>query len=1590
MFPLFELVRLFTVKDDSDFRNSPTIVRYAYKEAGEINLLALACTNGYVLLRYSSGNGKPPSTHQLPWPQEKPISSMCFDPTVTWLLVLAEDATLFIVPALSIMDPSAKVNQLWREDDVTITKVKRPKGIPTVVLWWHTLDDQQVAIIGTKIGEIIFVDLLTRKTLNEIKFDCKIMQIDIVEDDQQMMTNLLITDQSGVQWKLLLESRTHEILSLPDKELLDLGYNTVDGRNLPIISITSPSEQTADLFLPLRFYQFQRSVFLSPQYAKGRHFVAAHCDKTTTYQIYDSDVEHNPLFVYKLPFGAYNVILTDKVIFSTTRLGGEKRLLVIANQRAETSVDDQQDFNKDAVLQQFDLPQEEHLLTVLKKSYPFYWHDKREEDLCQKMAQDIQLGLGRANRSGPNILPSTAYDMQVTSHTVLNGCIIITGSSVYECRPRISPERLFLQMAVQQLDHSRTEVLGIGLGLDLNTLYEVSAEHVLKNKDFTQAIRLYKLSKCSHARRVAIFAQYGCVQEVLTYARQVLCAQNQDINTVERKQLTDLAIHCFVHQIQEHSGDKTQLQQSFLEFLITNFSYEETVALSLLSENGLIYVLLELAKARGLVMEALDLLAKNGYTRLDNPVVDSLVSKGFINHLVQAASGTFFQTLTPQYRTEILCSKPQLALQHYNMIQDCVADLSVNTLESLANIFDPSRASLRSHISKHMLSKKRTSSMSSLNSQCSDGEPGPMENTLPEPSKLVEFFVTLVLHLNSRRDKSGDIPSAEEVLTMNSNEVSKQSPEETSHTKVRKLSCRPMPVGAGHQHVALVRNGDLYTWGRTSHGRLGHGDLAPENTVSPPCRVETLHMLQVRVISVACGGEHTLALTQQGVFAWGSSQYGQIGIGTRHIYSRPMQLDKLSSLQCVSVESGQYHSLAVTADGEVYSWGWGVHGQLGHGGIEDALVPTHVQALSDKQIIKVCGGYCHTLALSSLGEVYSFGCGFFGQLGLEMNKKQTLPVRIHALKEKVVIVSTKFFHNVAVTHSNHVYSWGCHPYNLRFAAHSIRKARQAGAVVGDPVDHFLLPELVDTSFVHGRIKQAVCGSSHSVLVTLDGDVYTWGRNMDGQIGNNTRQDMKIPSMVTNINDRNVIHITSGGDFNIGQDSDGLVWGWGKNDVGQIKQDKQEPSLSSTTHKVIKTHNRRRAGSGLTEFLLPTVCPGLPNSKPSSSLWRPSHFTRSGSYDSSDGETWWTEENQEDVQLDLLPDLQSLGNRSYGRITIHEVLQHLSELCNCMKIMRQCVNLDDWLSAAYVCLHQNNFAQALAYHLKALTAYSAVFGPDFLQSTMKVVQHYISLCISQELPASQKEENYRLILIQILEHWEKHDLSVSSLEALLNDHMDNLCCILSTFLFWKNPKTEKDGETMATPVCLGLTGQFMMHFTTKFCLQVLQKVFDKMLLVDFEKRYPVSHGSLKRLLTCRVGSSDSDLDLQSGDKLIPFDQLWQDVVQNLQKGSESRDYIYITRTDIDHMAEKIEQTQGQQSLSEEVNSQEPNAVLFTCGHHYTRRNFMDEVMVKFNKELSQGPASLPGSASLLMQYYCRQGLLPLACPKCVLNTLHTAL
>ena len=104
----------------------------------------------------------------------------------------------------------------------------------------------------------------------------------------------------------------------------------------------------------------------------------------------------------------------------------------------------------------------------------------------------------------------------------------------------------------------------------------------------------------------------------------------------------------------------------------------------------------------------------------------------------------------------------------------------------------------------------------------------------------------------------------------------------------------------------------------------------------------------------------------------------------------------LQGKRAVQVSAGDDHSLALLERGEVYSFGYGNHGQLGHGDEQNQLLPKLIAALQGKRVVQVSGGERHSLALLEGGEVYSFGCGCNGQLGHGDHYNQLAPKLIAA------------------------------------------------------------------------------------------------------------------------------------------------------------------------------------------------------------------------------------------------------------------------------------------------------------------------------------------------------------------------------------------------------------------------------------------------------------------------------------------------------------------------------------------------------------------------------------------------------------------
>jgi alpha-tubulin suppressor-like RCC1 family protein len=257
-------------------------------------------------------------------------------------------------------------------------------------------------------------------------------------------------------------------------------------------------------------------------------------------------------------------------------------------------------------------------------------------------------------------------------------------------------------------------------------------------------------------------------------------------------------------------------------------------------------------------------------------------------------------------------------------------------------------------------------------------------------------------------------------------------------------SVKEVVLACGYAHVLVKRTrGPPLAWGANNAGCTG---LPPTNAAchAPgPLRALT----GLRVVQVACGRSHSLALTDSGVYSWGSNRYGQLGTGPLLARtSTPTRIavgggggggggsTTAADVIITKISAGQYHSLVVDAGGRLYSWGWGVHGQLGHPhtNVEDVDRPTVVGLLRRHRIVDAAGGFAHSLALSDSGEVFAFGLGLFGQIGGGTTAKAMWPCRV-ALPGPARLIATGYFHNLAVVAAagdgggQLLFQWGAHP-----------------------------------------------------------------------------------------------------------------------------------------------------------------------------------------------------------------------------------------------------------------------------------------------------------------------------------------------------------------------------------------------------------------------------------------------------------------------------------------------------------------------------------------------------------------------------------
>ena len=107
-----------------------------------------------------------------------------------------------------------------------------------------------------------------------------------------------------------------------------------------------------------------------------------------------------------------------------------------------------------------------------------------------------------------------------------------------------------------------------------------------------------------------------------------------------------------------------------------------------------------------------------------------------------------------------------------------------------------------------------------------------------------------------------------------------------------------------------------------------------------------------------------MVLCDKGVYAWGDSRHGQLGLGAVSMTSTPTEVRAFADRAVLAVACGSYHTLVLTEDRHVYACGWGEHGQLGLGRRADVAVPELITALKHKRIAQISAGSYHSAVLS--------------------------------------------------------------------------------------------------------------------------------------------------------------------------------------------------------------------------------------------------------------------------------------------------------------------------------------------------------------------------------------------------------------------------------------------------------------------------------------------------------------------------------------------------------------------------------------------------------------------------------------------------
>ena len=308
------------------------------------------------------------------------------------------------------------------------------------------------------------------------------------------------------------------------------------------------------------------------------------------------------------------------------------------------------------------------------------------------------------------------------------------------------------------------------------------------------------------------------------------------------------------------------------------------------------------------------------------------------------------------------------------------------------------------------------------------------------------------------------------------------------------------------------------------------------------------------VMLLAAASEFALAVDCAGaVWAWGNGKHGELGSGSVGLSGTPRLVRALSTKRIAAIAAGGRHCVAVSASGELYTWGDGRCGQLGHSDTQSRLSPTPVVLLHGRQFSVAACGLEHTVVVSTGGTAFAFGTTRNGRLGIGNDAPQTgRQARPRAVSStatgrgatepaRITAAACGDAHTLLLTESGRLLACG--------------RGDRGALGLGHPMDAWTPQPVPSLDGV--TLRHLAAGSDFSLALSARADgskaeVYAFGGNSHGQLGlGHTDGPVLVPQLVTRLADHSIVALAAGSAHALALSRSGALFAWGRGTSYQL-------------------------------------------------------------------------------------------------------------------------------------------------------------------------------------------------------------------------------------------------------------------------------------------------------------------------------------------------------------------------------------------------------------------------------------------------------